>query len=588
LVVLGVATTVLPPGPLSAPEPLLWLRGLLTVGAGLAVFWLAPIQARVATVPGHLVVALVPAFFGVSMASESGLTLSLNLLVVAIAIAALPLYTVFKSGPLPLLPRFPLGAVSSAMVAVQGVATMAGADRSAVILMTAAVSPLVYGGTMAAGGALATGVCWTGFGGRRLVAALTIPSALMVLGVQSMAALFVSSSYWILGASGYVRVIALLVAPWAPVLKIDWRSAFARTAITVTSTAIVPLILVVALVLYGPGWADSLAIQDRQLLFGLIVLLIIASVFGALFAARELTGPLFGLAQQLRRSSVDALAQRRASAITEVDLLRRAVVDLYDKLLAQNAELQRANASKDEFLGLVSHELKTPITTILSASALVRQRIGPGEEGIIDDLDAEADRLANIVDNLLAMARLDAGATTNVEPVLLNRIAQQETERAAKRDLTREYRFAADGPAVVEAVPEQISMVLRNFVTNAAKYSPGGSPITVHVATADGNAILSVHDEGSTLKADEAENVFQPFYRGPWADQHTTGVGIGLAVCRRVAETLGGTVAVKLGVDASGGSGTEFRLQLPVAASDAEPVAESDAPAQTTLAPANA
>jgi signal transduction histidine kinase len=214
--------------------------------------------------------------------------------------------------------------------------------------------------------------------------------------------------------------------------------------------------------------------------------------------------------------------------------------------------------------------------------------MGPGAEGNIDDLDAEADRLANIVDNLLAMARLDAGATTNVEPVLLNRIAQQETERAAKRDLTREYRFAADGPAVVEAVPEQISMVLRNFVTNAAKYSPGGSPITVHVATADGNAILSVHDEGSTLKADEAENVFQPFYCGPWADQHTTGVGIGLAVCRRVAETLGGTVAVKLGVDASGGSGTEFRLQLPVAASDAEPVAESDAPAQTTLAPANA
>ena len=591
-VVMGAAITVLPPGPLSPPDPLIWLRGLATVFCGLAVFWLAPIESRVISVLGHVGLAAIQGWFAVGMIDQGALSGGLTLLVAAIATAALPLFTVLKSGPMRGLPAFPLGVVGAAMAAVQGVATVTGADSSAIILASAGIAPQVYGWAMAVVGALAIGVCWTAYGGRRAVLATTLPSAGFVLGIAATAGLFVSSAYWILNASGYVRVAALIVAPWASALTIDWRSAFARTAITVTSTAIAPVMLVIALVLYNPGWADSLALQDRQLLFGLIVLLIFASIFGALIAARELTGPLFGLADLLRKSSVESLAQKRRSAITEVDVLRRAVVDLYDQILAQNKELQRANASKDEFLGLVSHELKTPITTILGTSALIRQRVGPGEEGIIDDLHDEADRLAGIVDNLLALARLDAGATNPGEPVLLNRLAQQETERAAKRDATRQYQFAADGEAVVDAVPEQISMVLRNFLANAAKYSPSTSPISVRVSTADGHAVLSVHDEGAVLKADEIEQVFQPFYRSPWADEHTTGVGIGLAVCRRVAESLGGRVDVALGADAAGGSGTEFRLQLPLAASDFEPVPTLEPAPEPVLeqglAPANA
>jgi signal transduction histidine kinase len=588
-VVLGVSTTVLPPGPLSPEDPLVWLRGLVTVVCGLAVLWLAPVENRFVDVLGHLLVAAIQGWIAVVMIDQPGaLTPSFTLLVVAIATASLPLYRLRRSRPLGGLPAFPMGVVAAAMAAVQGMATTTGADRSAIILTTAGISPQFYGVAMAVVGIAAVAVCWTGFGGRRVVAALTYPSAAFVLGVIALAGLEISSSYWILGAPGYVRVAALLLAPWSATFSIDWRGAFARTAVTVTSTAIGPLMLIVTLLLYGPGWAQGMGTTDRQLLFGLIVLLMLASVFGALFAARELTGSLEGLAQHLRRSSVDVLAQKRSSPITEVDVLRRAVVDLYDKILAQNAELQRANATKDEFLGLVSHELKTPITTILGTSALIRQRMGPGEEGIIDDLEAEADRLAGIVDNLLALARLDAGAISPAEPVLLNRIAQQETERAAKRDTTREYPFVADGEAVVEAVPEQISMVLRNFLTNAVKYSPNGSPISVHVSTAEGRAVLAVHDDGTALKAEEADKVFQPFYRSVWADRHTTGVGIGLAVCRRVAESLGGLVEVKLGADAAGGSGTEFRLELPLAASDIEVAAGPESAAEPAVASVNA
>lgn len=552
----------------------MWLRGLATVASGLAVFWLAPIDKRWLNLLGHLIVAGVQGVFAAqSINQEGGLSAGLTLLVVAIATALLPLYKLRAAGPIRGLPAYPLGVVAAAMGAVQGIATVTGSDRSALILMAANLSPEIYGIAMTVIGGLAIAVCWTGFGGRRLVAATTFPSALFVLGIAVAAGVFVSSAYWVLSASGYVRAIALFVAPWVRAVAIDWRSAFARTAITVTSTAIVPLMLVMTLVLYGPGWADSISLPDRQLLFGLIILLILASVSGALFAARGLTGPLFGLAQLLRKSSVEVLAKKPDSQITEVEILRSAVVELYDKLLAQNAELTRANSTKDEFLGLVSHELKTPITTILAASSLIRQRMGPGEEGLIDDLEAETDRLAAIVDNLLALARMDAGANSMTEPLMLSHLAKQETDRAARRDPTREYTFTTQGEAVIDAVDEQITMVLRNFITNAAKYSPAGSPIGVRVLTDGKDAILAVHDTGVVLKVDEVEHLFEPFYRAESAGAHTAGVGIGLAVCKCVAEALGGTVEVILDREPNVAPGTEFRLRLPLADSDVEPAA---------------
>jgi signal transduction histidine kinase len=576
-VVLGAAITILPPGPLSPPEPYVWLRGLATVACGLAVFWLAPIDKRWLSLLGHWIVAGVQVVFAAQLLNQSGaLSNGLTLLVVAIGTGVLPLYTIRRSGPIRGVPEYPLGVVAAAMGAVQGIAALTGSDRSAVIITAAGFDPQIYGTAMAIISGLAMAVCWTGFGGRRVVAALTVPSALFVLGIAVSAGLFVAASYWILNVSGYVRIAALLAAPWARDVVIDWRSAFARTAVTVTSTAIAPVMLIVTLVLYGPGWSESISLQDRQLLFGLIVLLIVVSVLGALFAARELTGPLYGIAQLLRRSSVETLAKKPDSAITEVEVLRRAVIELYDKLLLQNAELQRANASKDEFLGLVSHELKTPITTILAASALIRQRMGRGEEGLIDDLEAETERLAAIVDNLLALARMDAGVNTMTEPVMLNHLVREEVERAARRDTTREYTFAADGEAVIDAVAEQITMVLRNFIANAAKYSPTGSAISVRVTTDDNEAVLAVRDTGVVLQPHETEHLFEPFHRAESAGKHTTGVGIGLAVCKRVAESLGGTVEVVLDREPNIAPGTEFRLRLPLAASDVEPAPDME------------
>src|SRR5207253_8400483 len=109
-VVLGASTTVLPPGPLSPEDPLVWLRGLTTVVCGLALLWLAPIENRLASLLGHLLIAAVQGAIAIVMIDQPGaLTPSFTLLVIAIATAALPLYTIRRSGPLAGLPVYPLG-----------------------------------------------------------------------------------------------------------------------------------------------------------------------------------------------------------------------------------------------------------------------------------------------------------------------------------------------------------------------------------------------------------------------------------------------------------------------------------------------
>ena len=105
-------------------------------------------------------------------------------------------------------------------------------------------------------------------------------------------------------------------------------------------------------------------------------------------------------------------------------------------------------------------------------------------------------------------------------------------------------------------------MIVRNFVSNAVKYSPPRSPISVRVGTLDGEGIITVHDVGDSLSREEAERVFDAFYRTPVAEKTAHGVGIGLAVCRRIAESLGGDVDVVLE------SGTAFTLRLPLAIVD--------------------
>jgi signal transduction histidine kinase len=234
--------------------------------------------------------------------------------------------------------------------------------------------------------------------------------------------------------------------------------------------------------------------------------------------------------------------------------------------------LRAANAAKDEFLGLVSHELKTPITTILGNAQILRKKGGRLDEtaraSSLQDIEQEAHRLHGIIENLLVLARLDRGQELAIEPVFLRRALRESIDQFAKKN-ARAIKFdAPDDYAFVLADPVYIQQVVENLLSNAHKYSPKDAPITVRLTPEPGELHVCVLDQGVGFSKEEAELLFQPFYRAG-SSRDVSGVGIGLAVCNRIIEALGGRMWA-LPVE---GGGAEIGFALPLA--EDEDIAES-------------
>ena len=258
-----------------------------------------------------------------------------------------------------------------------------------------------------------------------------------------------------------------------------------------------------------------------------------------------------------------------ASVVTQEVLARGTMQDALDKqaeynrvLELQQGELRRANAAKDEFLGLVSHELRTPITTIFGNAELLRKHSShldqPTRDALVEDISAEADRLHRIIENLLVLARGTHG-TPDSEPVLVDRVVQRVVTEHHKTFPSRDVRVdLSGGDAVVEATTIQIEQVLRNLISNAEKYSESDRPIDVSVRAVDGDVQVEVGDRGIGFSAVDESNAFTPFYRSTEAEAVAAGVGIGLVVCKRIVESLGGSM--RIGRREGGGAIVRFSL----------------------------
>lgn len=228
---------------------------------------------------------------------------------------------------------------------------------------------------------------------------------------------------------------------------------------------------------------------------------------------------------------------------------------------AENEKLRSA------VLSSVSHDFRTPLTTIAGASSSLldaSEDIDPGErDELLRSIYGEADRLGRLVDNLLHMTRLESGQLAPqrewniVEDLVgssLTRIARQLRGRKVVT------RIPGDLPMIrVDGV--LIEIVLSNLLDNAAKYSPGGAPLEITARTSGETVLLEVADRGSGLTAEEKARAFEKFYRGPQARQNGShGAGLGLAICTAIAKLHGG----RLGVEDRSGGGTRFVLTLPL------------------------
>ena len=227
--------------------------------------------------------------------------------------------------------------------------------------------------------------------------------------------------------------------------------------------------------------------------------------------------------------------------------------------------LRTALAIKDEFLGHVSHELRTPLTVVYGMSRMLARRDVDPERtrAIAADIAESAEALNGLVESMLLLARLDRHEAEQLrEPVLLHRAAADVLARHRERDPGRTWELrSTTQETLIEAQPGLLARVIENLVGNAAKYSGPGKPVTV-VIEPDGVCVrLRVLDEGPGLSDGDLERVFEPFFRSEEARQQASGSGLGLAVCRRITELLGGTIEAVRRPE----GGAEFRVSLPLA-----------------------
>ncbi|MGH3011882.1 MAG: ATP-binding protein [Gaiellaceae bacterium] len=242
---------------------------------------------------------------------------------------------------------------------------------------------------------------------------------------------------------------------------------------------------------------------------------------------------------------------------------------------------------KSEFVATVSHELRTPLAAVYGAAMTLRRNDVELDEGhrgrLLAVIAGESDRLARIVDQVLAASRLDSGAFAfSVEHCEPGPLALEVVEAArahAPSDIVIAIASGNNLPAVA-ADPDMLRQVLANLVENAVKFSPSGGRVKVSLEGHEGRVVFAVRDEGLGIPPGEQERIFEKFFRlDPNLTRGVGGTGLGLYICRELIRRMGGGIWVA----SSEGEGSTFFFEIPAVAAEEQAV---DEPAGATKAPA--
>ena len=232
-------------------------------------------------------------------------------------------------------------------------------------------------------------------------------------------------------------------------------------------------------------------------------------------------------------------------------------------------ELRAANALKDELLGLVSHELRTPLTLILTAADLLLRRLDQLEPTVrrelVTTVSENGARLQRLIENMLVLAKAETQRDVTLEPILLQRIVPALLLRHGSGEKSPRVvcSIESDLPPLL-GNPGFIEQILQNLVRNAEKYADRASVIEVSVQRDGAGASISVADRGRIFTQGEVDRMFEPFFRNAESATRVPGIGLGLAVCRRLAEAHHGEIVAS----ARHGGGMVVILRLPLNADE--------------------
>ncbi|HEV8109525.1 MAG TPA: hybrid sensor histidine kinase/response regulator [Burkholderiales bacterium] len=370
--------------------------------------------------------------------------------------------------------------------------------------------------------------------------------------------------------------------------------------------AIVATVLLVALWRARQARFQEVASAEAYALAALLVIVLVASGLFAWLIGRRIAGAIQAAATAAaamssgkplplvpsRVEEVQALMQaleRSSARLAAAEADRARTVAEVDAVLqqerAERRQAEAASRAKDEFLAMLGHELRNPLGAIGGAMrVLERLPSTSGDHKAARDIIArQSAHLAKIVDDLLDVGRVVSGRILlrrNLVDVSQASAAAVATVRAAEREGEHEWTLEL-APVLVSADPTRIDQVLANLLGNAAKFTPFGGRIRVRLAEQAGEAVLTVEDSGPGVRPDLLPHIFELFSRDAAAGDHG-GLGIGLALVRRLVELHGGSVQAENLVPQGG---ARFTVRLP-AIPEPEPMAHHHARPLPTPRPA--
>jgi len=270
------------------------------------------------------------------------------------------------------------------------------------------------------------------------------------------------------------------------------------------------------------------------------------------------------------RTAVGALVLRGEVSSVVVDAIAAIAAIAIDRYQSFANEEQAHTASKTEQLrtavmDALAHDLKTPLSTVQIANSGLRDVGGLNEaqQNLADLIESETSRLADLCTRMLATARLEADSVgLHLEDIPLGTVVSRVVQTASSLLAGHPIDVSVDCGIVVRADPALLTMMLAQYVENAAKYSDLGTPINIAAHVSKTEVVISVHNFGPTIRLEDRERIFERFYRAPHQGASIPGTGIGLSVVRKAAEAHRGHVWMVSGVD----EGTTFYLCLPAVA----------------------
>jgi heavy metal sensor kinase len=306
---------------------------------------------------------------------------------------------------------------------------------------------------------------------------------------------------------------------------------------------------------------QSLASFRRVVALALIFAFFIALAVGGFLSRRSLQ-PIRSIMQAARSIGTKDLGRRLALSGTgdEMDQLAGTLNGMLERVERQVREIQRFTAD-------ASHELRTPLAALRGHAevALSQRRSADDFRHTIEESIGQYDRLQRIADDLLLLAKCDAGeAVVLHERISLDRVVGDVVDLyfpiADDKGLSLSLDIAE--PVLVNGDGGRLRQVMGNLVDNAIKYTPPAGQVRMSLARTNGNARIEVEDTGIGISPDDLLRVFDRFYRADpsRSGQSAPGIGLGLSICRSIIEVHGGTVTV----DSEMGKGTKVCVTLPI------------------------